>query len=142
MENSIDVERQAVQQKIKESLQKVNMHVMKLRSANFRLITISLIASALATLLAGLTAALGPLAGQGPPAWKITCGAVAGFTALAGLMTGLHQKFSISERLAKSFSCAGRLNSLDLALSVSKKDPGAVAKEYEELISNYPDLLL
>jgi hypothetical protein len=142
MENSVDAEREAVQQKIKETLYKVNLNVVKLKNANFRLVTTSLAASALATLLAGLTAAMGPLAGQGPSAWKITCGAVAGFTALAGLMTGLHQKLSISERLAKSFSCAGRLNSLDIALSITKRDPAIVAKEYEELIGNYPDLLL
>lgn len=142
METGSDTERREVQQKIKESLSRVNEQVARLKNANLRMITVSLGASALATLLAGFTAAMGPLAGQGPSAWKITCGAVAGFTALAGLMTGLHQKLSISERLAKSFSCAGRLNSLDLALSISKKDSESAAKEYEELISSYPDLLL
>ncbi|HVO73482.1 MAG TPA: hypothetical protein VMT35_05635 [Ignavibacteriaceae bacterium] len=142
MENSIDKERNIIREKIKESLLKVNTQAARLRSSNFRLITVSLCASAFATLLAGLTAALGPLAGQGAPAWKITCGAVAGFTALAGLMTGLHQKLGISDRLAKSFACAGRLNSLEISLSISKKDPVSIAKEYEELIGSYPELLL
>ncbi|MGE5798141.1 MAG: hypothetical protein ACM34N_15255 [Ignavibacteria bacterium] len=142
MENSVDAERNIIREKIKESLRKVNAQAGKLKKANSRLIFINLIATAIATLLAGLTAALGPLAGQGPPAWKLTCGAVAGFTALSGLMTGLHQKLSISEKLAKSFACAGRLNSLEISLSISKKDPGIAAKEYEELISSYPELLL
>jgi hypothetical protein len=142
MESSVDAERNVVRERIKESLQKVNAQAVKLRNANFRLVTVSLCVSALATLLAGLTAALGPLAGQGPSAWKLTCAAVAGFTALAGLMTGLHQKLSISDKLAKSFACAGRLNSLEISLALSKKDPETAVKEYEELLTSYPELLV
>jgi hypothetical protein len=142
MENSFDEERRLIHQKINEYLQRVDAQVQKLRRANFRLIAASLIASALATLLSGLAAVWGPLGGQGPSAWKLTCGAVAGFTALAGLMTGLHQRLSISDRLAKSFACAGRLDALKIAVTFSKKDPVIVAQEFEEIIASQPELLL
>jgi hypothetical protein len=57
MENSVDAERNVIREKIKESLQKVNAQTGKLKKANSRLIFINLFAAALATLLAGLTAA-------------------------------------------------------------------------------------
>jgi len=141
MENSFD-ERGLLLQKIKECLRKVEIISTNLKKSNSRYITISLVASALATLLAGLTAVLGPLAGQGASAWRFTCGAVAGFTALAGLMTGLHQRLSIGDRLAKAYACAGRLNALEIALTITKRDPVLVAKEFEEVTASYPDFIL
>jgi hypothetical protein len=141
MDTSINEQSKFIKTKIAECLQKVELLSAGLKKSNSRLITISLIASGLATLLAGLTAALGPLAGQGPPAWKFTCGAVAVFTALAGITTGFHQKFAISERLAKVYACAGRLRSLELSVNLSGKDPVTAAKEFEEITSLYPEFI-
>jgi hypothetical protein len=142
MDAAINEQCKFIQSRISECLRKVEGLSTKLKKSNSRLITISLIASGLATLLAGLTAALGPLAGQGPTAWKFTCGAVAAFTALAGVTTGFHQKFSISERLAKAYACAGRLRSLELSLNLSGKELSAAAKEFEEITAAYPEFVL
>ena len=127
--------------RIQDSRLKVETVSKNLKKANSRFIYISIIASSLATLLSGLTAALGPLAGQGAPAWKITCGGVAVLTAFAGIFTGLHQRMSIPERLSKCYLCLGKLNSLELALTVTKRDPLGVAKDFEDVIVSYQDFL-
>ena len=102
----------------------------------------SLIATALATILAGLTAAKGPLAGHGAPAWKWTCGLVAVLSGLGALATGLLQRLAVPERYAKAQACTGRLASLELSLTLEKKEPELVARDYLEVISQYPQLLL
>jgi hypothetical protein len=127
---------------LQEKKLKIEKIAKRLRKKNTLYITLSIIASTLATLLAGLTAMNGPLAGSGPPAWKITCGAVAGLTAFAGITTGLHQRLSIPERLSKCYSCAGRLNALELALTVFNREPSELAQEYQDITSTYSELFL
>jgi uncharacterized membrane protein len=110
--------------------------VKRLRKTNSRFIIISLIASVLATLLAGSTAFMGPLAGQGPPAWKWTCGIVALFTATATVFTGLQKQLTVSERLSKATECAGKLRGIDFAISNAKSED-----DKEEAITDYRKVL-
>ena len=142
MDAPMNEQRIALLSRIKESLVKVESNAARIKRSNTRLLYSSLVASAIATALAGLTAAIGPLAGQGASAWKITCGAVAVLTGFSGLFTGIHQKFSISEKLARAMTCAGRLRALEIALSITLRDPIEVAKEYEELSANYQEILI
>jgi uncharacterized membrane protein len=129
---------------IKKSLQKAEAQVIKLRKINSRFIIISLIASVLATLLAGSTAFLGPLAGQGAPAWKWTCGIVALFTATATVFTGLHKQLTVPERLAKATECAGKLRAIDFSISNVKPDSdnSDIINEYKKIIEVYSDYLI
>ncbi|MBV6478921.1 MAG: hypothetical protein HGGPFJEG_01678 [Ignavibacteria bacterium] len=129
---------------IKSSLKTAELKLKKLRETNTRFIVISLIASVLATLLAGSTAFLGPLAGQGPPAWKWTCGIVALFTATATVFTGLHKQLTVSERLAKVTECVGKLRSIDFSYSnaVSEEEKKSSVTEYKKTLEVYGEFLV
>lgn len=126
------------------SLKKAESQVSALRKKNSRFIYISLIASVLATLLAGSTAFVGPLAGQGPSAWKWTCGIVAVFTATATVFTGLHKQLTISERLAKATECVGKLKSINFTLSASNSDSDneEIIKGYKKVLEEYSEYII
>ncbi len=123
-------------EEIKKSLQKAESSVAKFRKTNSAFIVISLIASVLATLLAGSTALMGPLAGQGPPAWKWTCGIVAVFTATATIFTGLQKQLTISEKLSKATECAGKLRAIDFTISNARNE-----EDRDEAINDYKKVL-
>jgi len=127
---------------IQESLLKSEKNYLKLKKTNSRFIMISLIASVLATLLAGLTAFTGPIAGQGPPAWKWTCGIVAVFTATATIFTGMHKQLLISDRLVKSLECKGKLKSLSFTLHQEEYNKDEVVKEYKRIVELYSEYLV
>lgn len=129
---------------IKSSLFKAESTVKKLRRTNSRFIIISLIASVLATLLAGSTAFLGPLAGQGPPAWKWTCGVVAVFTATATVFTGLHKQLSVSEKLARATELTGKLKAIDFGIQSAKSesDKDSAVNDYKKVLELYSEFLL
>ena len=127
--------------RVQEHLRRVEARSQRLRRANLQLVAGSLATSAIATAVAGLTAVMGPLAGQGPPAWRWTCGLVALVTAASGLLTGLHQRLSVPEQLARAIACAGRLRALELGLSLSQRDAKDAVRDYEEIVATHADLL-
>lgn len=128
--------------RIAEHLQRLDRRVGKLRRINFRVTGLNLLFTSVATLLAGMTAATGPLVGAGPPAWRWTCGIIAVTTAGAAFTTGVQQKFKVPEALARALACAARLRSLDLALQLSRLPPEEVGQEYEQLLASYPEELV
>lgn len=132
----------AMLERIRTSLRTAEAHAGRLKRTNTRLIWLSLTGTSLATILAGATAAAGPLAGEGTPAWRLTCGAIAVLTALSGLLSGFHQRMNISERLANALACAGRLRGLELALTVTERDVREVAGDYEDVVAGYQEFIV
>ena len=129
-------------ERIRTDLQRVEGRAERLHRTNVRLIVASLIASGLATLLAGLTAATGPvLGGAGVSGWRWTCGIVAVVSGLAGLLTLVHQRLQVAENLAQSRACEGRLKALELALTVKGRDALDVARDYEEVLAAHAAVL-
>lgn len=129
---------------IKQSLQKAEARVSALRKTNSRYIVISLVASVLATFLAGSTAFFGPLAGQGPPAWKWTCGITAVFTATATIFTGLHKQLSIPEKLSRATECVGKLRAIDFSLQNlnNESEKAELINEYKKVIEVYSEYVI
>lgn len=131
---------------IQESLNKAVLQLTKLRKANSRFIVISIIASVLATLLAGFTAFNGkPVVGQGAGAWTWTCGIVAVFTATATVFTGLHKQLTISERMAKATECVGKLKSIQISIENAGTDEPAkkdILNEYRKVVEIYSEFIL
>jgi hypothetical protein len=80
--------------------------------------------------------------GKGPPAWKLTCGVVAGLTACSTLLSGIHKQLAVPERLGKAMACIGKLRALEIDLTLGNRDIVQVAKEYQELAVNYPEFIL
>ncbi len=149
MESSPD-SRTTLLDKIRSGIRKAEGEVTSLKRKNSRYIIIGLVASAVSTVIAALAASLGPVIAQtltgqqGPPgpAWKLTCGVVAVCTGIATIFGGLQKQLSIAERLAKSMACAGKLHSLEFALTVNNRETPEVAKEYEMAIASYPEIIL
>lgn len=127
---------------IQESLSKSEKNYERLKKTNSRFILISLTASVIATLLAGVTAFSGPVAGAGPTAWKWTCGIVAMFTATATVFTGLHKQLTVSERLAKSIECTGKLKSLAFSIKLEDCNKDEIAKEYRRILEVYSEYIV
>lgn len=127
---------------IQESLHKAQAQVIKLRRTNTRYIYVSLIASVLATLIAGSTVFLGPLFGAGTTSWKWTCGVVAVFTATATIFTGLHKQLSVTERLAKATECVGKLKAIEFDFENTKSNTDELKKEYKRVIELYSEYLI
>jgi hypothetical protein len=140
--NSSSDSRSTLLDRIRDGIRKADVHSTDLKKKNSRYISIGVIASALSTVIAGTAAAVGPAIGQGPPAWKLTCAAVAVCTGIATVVTGLQKQLSIAEKLAKATSCAGKLHSLEFALTVNNRETAEIAKEYEVVIASYPEIIL
>ena len=142
MQTTMGDARSLIVMRITENLGRVETRVTQLRRTNVRVTGLSLLLSTAATLLAGLTAAAGPLAGEGPPAWRWTCGIIAVVTAAAALTTGFQQRFQIPEQLARALACAGRLRGIELSLQLGRVAPEQAGHEYEQLIATYPEELV
>ncbi len=142
-QESMETERRAAMlQRVQANVQTAKAHVARLKRTNRRLLYTSILASTLATAVAGLAAAFGMPEGAAPSAWRLTCGGVAVLTAVAGIFSGVHQRFNITENMAKAVACVGRLRALELALTVTHRDPVEVAREYEEVAAAYQDFLV
>jgi hypothetical protein len=133
--------REDMLQQVRQAIANAESRTRELRRENSRLIILGLITGALGTIMAAFAAAKGPVTGQGPHAWRVTCGIVATLTACATLFPGLNQQLSIPDRLAKANICVGRLRGLEIGLTVTQRDPTEVAGEYQEVCSAYHEFV-
>ncbi len=141
MSNQPQIAQTSFYNHVQSSLAKAQKAAVGFRRLNTTLVFTSLFSSALGTLITGLTVANGPLFGSGVDGWKVSCilGAVLGF--LTTLSVGVSQQMQVSERLASSQSCTGRLRALDLILTTQSKPWEAVVQDYEAVLRDYPDIL-
>ena len=126
-------DRTALAQRVKASLQKAEGIVSGLRKANARLLITGMASSAASTLVAGITAAQGPVVGEGIEGWRVACIVAAVFGFVSTVSTGLTQQLKISDRLSKGTQCVGRLKSLDIVIATGSRAWEEIVKEYEEI---------
>ena len=126
---------------LQTSLAKAQKASTGYRRLNLVLVLTSLSSSALGTLITGLTVANGPIIGTGVPGWRISCilAAILGF--LTTMSVGLSQQLRVSERLANSHNCSGRLRALELILATQSKPWDLVVQDYETVLREFPDIL-
>jgi len=132
---------QALAQTVKASLRKAEKIVFGLRHTHTRLLIAGIVSSAATTLVAGITAAQGPIVGDGTEGWRIACIVAAIFAFASTVCIGLNQQLKISDRLLTGTQCVGRLKSLDVGISISSRAWEEVTKEYEEIAKTYPELI-
>lgn len=138
----VQAQREALLVNVRESLRRAEAQAVHLRRGDSRFVYTSLVSSSTATVVAGLAAALGPVLGKGPAGWKVTCAVVAGLTACATLLSGIHKQLAIPERLGKVTACIGKLRALEIDLTLGNREALQVAKEYQELAVNYQEFIL
>lgn len=126
---------------VKESLQKADHYCAHLRRTNSRLLVFSVFSSGASTLVTGVTAAGGPVVGEGVPGWRLACivGALFGFATTVS--TSLNAQLKYSERLSEGNQCAARLRLLNTALATGRRTWEEAAKEYDDILKAYPEPL-
>ncbi|MCA9973531.1 MAG: hypothetical protein KC425_25105 [Anaerolineales bacterium] len=134
-------ERDALTRRVQANLQQAEETVAGLRQTNTRLMAASLASSAGSTLVAGVTAALGPVVGAGIPGWRAACVVAAVFGFVATLTAGLHQRLKVAERLSKGRRCVGRLRSLDAMLATGSHEWREMTAEYEDITKTHPEFI-
>lgn len=120
----------ALAQRIDGELACVTRHVQRLRRQNTLFGYTSIVSGATSSLLAGGVATTGPIAGT----WSMTCGIVAVIAACGTIASGLQAQLAVADKLARATACAGKLEALDVALKISRRDVREVASEYERLV--------
>jgi hypothetical protein len=141
MASQVNPEWETFTQRIKNSLAYAESQTTKLRKTESRLQIITLISSAAATLVAGITAAQGPLVGNGEQGWQLACIIAAVFAFIGTVCTGLNQQLRINDRLTESVQCVGRLKSLDVAVTTGSRNRDEIKKDYEETARTFPELV-
>lgn len=134
-------EAQNVQTILRRSFDCAQLSVTKLRHRSTRLVYVGVVAAALSTAIGANAATRGPLKGQGPGAWKLTCAVSAVLSACAAIAVGLNQQMGLADRLARAMMCAGRLRALEVQISMGGRASTEVAREYEELLGNYQEFM-
>jgi hypothetical protein len=124
---------------VSDSLQKAQRQVSGLRNTNTRLMSVNIVSSTSATLVAGLTAARGPIVGTGPEGWRISCIVAAIFAFISTICIGFIQQHKFEERLMMGNQCVGRLRELDLSIATGSHSWDEITKEYSDIVKTYPE---
>jgi hypothetical protein len=130
----------AFAQIVQGSLQSGQARIAGLRKTHLWLLLASIVSSAITTLVAGVTAAAGPVVSEGVAGWRLACivAAVFGFASTA--CTTLTQEMKIGERLVQGTQCVGRLKALDVAIATGSHSWEEITKEYTDIVKVYPDI--
>ena len=131
---------------VKTSLNTAKNKTDKIRRTNSQLFVANVVSPAAATLLAGLTAAVGgnqifqqAAAQSNDGGWKLACILVAIFGFIA-TVSGMFKK-QFDDRLVQGNQCVGRLLSLDLAITTGSSGWEEAAKEYGEIVKAFPEFI-
>ena len=131
------VQRDGMLKIVEEDLRRVEGRVRAYRRQNTYLIVGGLIASTLATLLAGGTAAAGPVIAAQAGGWRLICTIVAMASGSAAIVTGLHDRLKIGDHLANAMACAAQLSALKFSLQLGDADAKNGQEYYKSVIEKY-----
>ena len=134
-------ERKNLAASVKASLRKAEGVVTGYQKNNTYLVVTAIISSAGATMIAGVTAAVGQSASIGIEGWKTACILAAIFGLVSTVSTGLTQQLKISDRLLEGRQGLGKLRYLDVVITTGSIAWEEVIKEYESIAQAYPDLI-
>jgi len=131
---------------VKASLNMAKNKTDSIRRTNSQLFVANVISPAAATLLAGLTAAVGgnqifqqAAAQSNDGGWRLACVLVAIFGFIATVSSMFKKQFD--DRLLQGNQC-GRLLALDLAITTGTSDMEVSAKEYGEIVKTFSEFVL
>jgi hypothetical protein len=132
---------EAFAQMVKDSLRKAQEITSGLRRKNTRLLITGMVCSAGTTLVAGGTAAAGPVIGEGDAGWRIACIVAAVLAFVSTVATALTTQLKYDERLTQGNQCIGRLRALDIAIVTGSGNWEEISKEYEEVVKAYSEFI-
>ena len=131
---------------VKASLNTAKIKTARIRKTDSQLFVANVVSPAAATLLEGLTAAVGgntlfvqAASQSNDGGWRLACILVAIFGFIA-TVRGMFEK-QFDERLVQGNQCVGRLLSLDLAITTGSSGWEEAAKEYGEIVKAFPEFV-
>ena len=133
--------RDAITQSVKKSLKKAEEIITRRKKTNTGLLVTGMTASAASTLIAGITAAQGPIIGTGTEGWRLACIIAAIFGFASTVSTGLSQQLKVNDRVAEGNQCVGELRSLDVGITTGSKSWEEIIKKYEEIAKSFPEFI-
>jgi hypothetical protein len=104
---------------VRDALRRAELYCARTRRWDTRLLIISIICGAMATILAGGTVIGGKAALDAVGGWRILCSVVALFTASGTVAGALHKSFQITTRLSNAEKCVARLRALDATIAAT-----------------------
>jgi len=104
---------------IRDALQRAELYYTGTRRWDTRLLIISIVCGAVATVLAGGTVIGGSRALEVVGGWRILCSIVALLTGSGTVAGALHKSFQITTRLSSAEKCVARLRALEAAIAAS-----------------------
>jgi MFS family permease len=140
-ESKPDFNQQEFISRVRDSLRKVELQTIQIRKTNTSLSFGGMASAGIATLVAGLTSALGPLVGEGISGWRLACIVAALFSFIATIVAGLNQQLRLNDRLSENQKCLGRLSALEFSITSGSQNWAEITKEYSEILRSYPELL-
>ena len=127
--------------RVKISLHNAEHRVADYQRTHRRLMMTTVFSSGVTTLVAGITAAVGPAAQIGTAGWRTACIVAAVFGFISTVSTGFTQQLGTSDRLAEGKHCVAQLKLLEIAISTQSKSWPEIAREFEDIAKAYPDYI-
>jgi hypothetical protein len=127
--------------RIRSGLRTAEARVQNLKRRSSQFVLMNLVCGALGTVVSGLAAAAGPVAGTGPHAWKLTCATVALLTASSTFFSGLNQQMAVPDHLAKATMCVARLRALEPEITEMNRDLAEVTRQYGDVVASYEEFM-
>ena len=127
--------------RIQKCLKQVEAQTVRLRKTNTILLIFGVVNSAIATLVTALTAAVGPVIGEGPAVWRVSCIIGAVFAFGSTVCVGLDKQLNTTDKLAVTHQVLGRLRILDMAMLTGNRPWEDITREFEDLFTTYPDIV-
>ena len=126
---------------LRDSLHKAELQTAQIRKTNSSLYVSGIVSSAVSTLVAGVTSAMGPLVGEGISGWRLACIVAAVFGFVSTIVMGLTQQLRLNDRLSENKQCLGRLRALDFSITAGSQNWAEITKEYAEILRSFPEAL-
>jgi hypothetical protein len=127
--------------RLRDSLRKAELQTSQIRKTNNGLFFSGLVSSGAATLVAGITSAMGPLVGDGVTGWRLACIVAAFFGFISTIVMGLMQQLRLNDRLVENQQYLGRLRALDFSITSGSQNWTEIAREYTEILRSFPEAL-
>lgn len=124
---------------VDEDLARAEAYLHSYRPWDNRLLVTGILFGAIATVLAGGSAATGAAAVEAFGGWQPLCFCVAGLSMLATIAAALHKQLGITERLIEAEQCVAELRTLALMSTYSEAEQ--VAEQLAQVRQQYARVL-
>ena len=142
MPKDLSQNRDLLTQSVKRSLKKAEGIISGRKKTNTGLLFAGMTTSAASTLVAGITAAQGPLIGTGIEGWRVACIIAAVFGFASTIITGLSQQLKVNDRVIEGNQCVSKLRALDVGIITGSRNREEIIGDYEGLAKTYPEFII